>query len=497
MLAEENSGENWLVNGGRFSGEHFSPLSQINAENVSKLGLAWGVDIPSPIGLSAEPLVIDGVIYLTGIRSVVYALDAVTGKLLWQFDPGVRLDLGYGVSLTSRWNRGVAVWAGAVYVGTGDCRLFAIDAEKGTKLWEAPVCDPTSGSLGGGVTGAPRVGDGKVFMGHFGSDGGMRGSLTAFDAKTGKEAWRFWTVPGDPEKGGIDNEALEMASKTWTGGWAKMGGGAVWEGIRYDPVTGLVIFGTASTLPLSVKERGPGDNLFTNAVVAVDADSGEYRWHYQSTPEDGWDYDATMPKIVTDIELNGLKRRVVFEAPKNGFFYVIDARSGKLLAADAIATVTWASHVDLETGRPVTLAGARYWEDPEGRPVQVEPNVWGSHNWHAMSYSPQTALIYIPVTDMPTTWTPGGMLGAMPDALGVGPDEKLPPNVGRLLAWDPVKREARWKVNHPIPYNGGILSTAGNLVFQGRPPVISGPTRQIRESSCGPARPALPSRRLR
>ena len=467
VLAEADSGDNWLVNGGRFSGEHFSPQSRISDENVGELGLAWATDIPSPIGLSAEPLVVDGVAYLTGIRSVVYALDAASGAFLWQFDPQVRLDMGFGNSLWSRWNRGAAVWEGRVYVGTGDCRLVAIDAAAGAQLWEAAVCDPTEG-MGPGITGAPRVGGGRVYMGYAGSDTAVRGSVTAFDADSGEELWRFWTVPGDPENG-FESDVLEMASRTWTGGWAQAGGGAVWDGIRYDPETGLVIFGTASTVPLNVAMRGPGDNLFTNSVVAVDAETGAYRWHYQTVPEDAWDYDATMPKIVTDITFQGRSRRVVLEAPKNGFLYVLDANTGRLLAADAIATVTWASGIDAETGRPVVNPEAQYFTDPSGAAVRVWPNVWGSHNWQPMSYSPVTGLVYIPVADMPSTYVGGDLLGMGVDieALGYGPDEEIPPDVGRLLAWDPAAREARWTVDHPIAYNGGVLSTAGNLVFQG------------------------------
>ena len=467
VLAEADSGDHWLVNGGRFSGEHFSPQARISEENVGELGLAWATDIPSPIGLSAEPLVIDGVVYLTGIRSVVYALDAASGALLWQFDPRVRLDMGFGNSLWSRWNRGAAVWEGRVYVGTGDCRLVAIDAAAGTKLWEAPVCDPAEG-MGPGITGAPRVGDGRVYMGYAGSDTAVRGSLAAFDTATGEELWRFWTVPGDPADG-FESEVIEMASRTWTGGWAQAGGGVVWDGIRYDPVTGLVIFGTASTLPLNVAMRGPGDNLFTNSVVAVDAATGAYRWHYQTVPEDAWDYDATMPKIVTDIPFQGSPRRVVLEAPKNGFLYVLDANTGRLLSADPIATVTWASSVDIETGRPVVNPEAQYFTDASGAPVRVWPNVWGSHNWQPMSYSPLTGLLYIPVADMPSTYVGGDLMGMGVDieAMGYGPDEVVPPDAGRLLAWDPVARETRWRVDHPIPYNGGVLSTAGNLVFQG------------------------------
>ena len=465
VLGESDSGENWLVNGGRFTGEHYSPLTGINDGNVETLGLAWVANVPT-FTLAAEPLVVDGVVYSSASLSHVFAFDAATGEKLWQFAPEVRLDFSFGNSYAARTNRGVAVWNGVVYVGTGDCRLIAIDAERGNQLWEAPVCDPTDG-IGPGITGAPRVGDGKVFMGYSASDFGARGSLTAFDAETGAELWRFWTVPGDPAKG-FETQALETASQTWASGWAESGGGAVWEGIRYDPVTGLVIFGTASALPLNVSLRGPGDSLFTNSVIAVDADTGAYRWHYQTVPEDAWDYDATMPKIVTDLEFGGIKRRVVFEAGKSGFFYVLDARTGELLAADPIATVSWASHVDIETGRPAKLPEARYYEneDPE-EPVRVWPSILGARSWYPMSFSPQTRLVYMPVADMPSTYSASGFFGARVEVLGYGPEEKVPFGAGRLVAWDPVQRGPRWTVDYPIPHNGGVLSTAGNLVFQG------------------------------
>ena len=463
---EVDSGENWLVNGRTFTGEHYSPLDQIHDANVKKLGLAWATDIPSGMGLTAEPIVVDGVAYLSGTLSHVWALDAATGDVLWFFDPEVRLDISYGNSASARYNRGVAVWKGKVFVGTGDCRVVAIDAAKGTKLWDAPVCDPADGD-GTGVTAAPRVANNMVFMGYLGSDMMARGALVALHAETGKEAWRFWTVPGDPEVG-RDTKELETARKTWTGGWAKTGGGVVWEEIRYDPETHSIIFGTAAASPINVAMRGPGDNLFTNSVIAVDADSGAYKWHYQTTPEDAWDYDATMPKVITDLKFNGKSRRVVLEAPKNGFFYVIDARSGELISADPIAKVTWASHIDMETGRPVVVEAAKYYENKEpGARTRVWPSTLGAHNWQPMSFSPKTRLIYIPVTDMPTNLSIGGYVGARDNVLGYELEEKLPSDVGQLMAWDPVARKAVWTIDHPMPWNGGVLATAGNLVFQG------------------------------
>ena len=467
VLDETAAAANWFVNGGRYSGEHFSPLTQINAQNVSELGLAWVTDLPSPTGLVAEPLVVDGIVYLPGNLHVVYALDARTGELLWQFDPKVRLDVSLGSSEFARWSRGIAVWDGAVYLGSSDCRLIAIDAARGTKLWEVPVCD-SSEAMGAGITAAPRVGGGKVFTGYAGSDMGVRGSLVAFDAKTGEELWRFWTVPGEPSRG-FESKAMEIAAKSWVrDGWAKTGGGVVWEGIRYDPETGQVIFGTASAAPINTSLRGPGDHLFTNSVLAVDADTGEYRWHYQTVPADAWDYDANNPKIVTELEIDGKRRRVVLETPKNGFFYVLDAKTGELLAADPFVKTSWASHVDLETGRPVELPGARYYEgeNPEAS-VRVSPSAAGARNWQTMSYSPQTGLVYMPVTEMPAEFSAGGFFGARTEVLGYGPEEEVPIGAGRLVAWDPAQRQIRWAVDYPYPFNGGVLSTAGDLVFQG------------------------------
>ena len=476
LEAEANLGDSWLVKGGRLTGEHYSPLDQIEVGNVATLGVAWTADIPSPAGLVAEPLVVDGVAYLSAPFSVVSAHDAASGELLWRFDPAVDPSLSGGASISARFNRGVAVWNGAVIVGTGDCRLVAIDANQGTKLWDVPACDSKNGleagGGGAGITGAPLVADDKVFIGYLGSDSNARGSIGAFDAATGKELWRFWTVPGDP-KGpdkGVETEALRKAAETWTGGWAFAGGGAVWDSIHYDPVTGFVIAGTASGMPLSTKDRGPGDNLYTNSVLALDGETGAYQWHYQTVPSDAWDYDATMPKIITNLTIDGRERRVVLEAGKSGFFYVLDAHTGELLSADALATVTWASHIDLETGKPATLPDARYWErDAKDLPVRVYPSIYGTRNWEPMAFSPRTQLVYMPVADMSSTWCDSARYASCAgyDSLGLTQGEEVPLHRGQLVAWDPVKREKAWSSTQLLPFNGGVLATAGDLVFEG------------------------------
>ena len=369
-------GDNWLLNGRTFDEQHFSPLKEITDKNVSGLGLAWYLDIDSGMGIVSEPIVVDGVAYVSAPLSIVYAVDAASGKLLWKFDPKIRLDLAINGSYSARTNGGVAVWNGKVYVGTGDCRLIAIDASSGKQIWEAAVCDATQT----GITGAPHVAKGKILMGYNGSDDGVRGSLAAYDADTGKEAWRFWTVPGDPAKG-FESKALEMAAKTWSGkdAW-KVGGGDAWTAITYDPVTGLVIFGTAGAGvdygELSSIKVG-GDKLFAGCIIAVDAETGEYAWHFQ-TSAPGLQTENNHI-LIADVVINGEKRHVAMTAPKNGFFYVLDAKTGKLVSAKPLAKLAWANSIDLKTGRadevPPSAGGGKQWT---------------VHNWWPMSYSALT-----------------------------------------------------------------------------------------------------------
>ncbi len=443
VASESGAGTNWLLNGRTFDEAHFSPLVQINDKNVNGLGLAWYLDIDGAMGVVAEPIVVDGVIYVSAPQSRVYAVDAASGKLIWKFDPHVRLNMAINGSYSARTNAGVAVWDGRVYVGTGDCRLIAVDAAKGKQLWEATVCDPTQT----GITGAPHIAKGKVLMGYNGSDDGVRGALIAYDAGTGKEAWRFWTVPGDPSKP-FETKALEMAAKTWSGkdSW-KIGGADVWNAITYDEATGLVIFGTAgagvdygelSSIKVS------GDKLFSGCIIAVNADTGEYAWHFQ-TSAPGMQTENNHI-LIADLNINGAKRHVAMTAPKNGFFYALDAKTGKLLSAKPLVKTLWASAVDLQTGRaveiPKSAGGGRQWT---------------VHNWWPMSYNAQTGLVYIPTTDRRAD------VKAMVESGESGGGLE-----GRLIAWDPVSQSARWSVEEPIATNGGVLSTAGNLVFQGQ-----------------------------
>ncbi len=441
--ADATAGANWMINGRTHDSTHFSPQKQITDANVDKLGLAWYLDIEGQMGVVSEPIVVDGMAYVSAPLSKVYAVDAATGKQIWKFDPQVKLNLALNGSYSARTNGGVAVWEGKVYVGTGDCRLIAIDAASARQTWEATVCDP----LQTGITGAPHVGKGKIFMGFNGSDDAVRGAVAAYDANTGKELWRFWTVPGDPSKP-FESKALEMAAKTWKGegGW-RQGGGDVWNAITYDEPDNLVIFGTAGSgadFGELAAVKASGERLFSQCIVAVNADTGEYVWHYQSGTEGV--HSENNHIVLADLTWNGEKRRVAMTAPKNGFFYVLDAQTGKLLAADPLVKTTWANSYNLETGKPVLV------------PVsQGGGKQWTVHNWWPMSYNPQAGLMYIPTTDRHSASKAPVEAGESGEGL-----------FGRLIAWDPLAKKERWSANQDIAVNGGTLSTAGNLVFQGQ-----------------------------
>src|SRR5579872_6153581 len=364
VLADENSGMNWFLYGRDFGETHFSPLKQVTDKNIQKLGLAWYLDIDSPMGMSSEPVEVDGVIYVTTSLAVVYAVDAVTGRVLWKFDPHEQRGVSTQNSYAVRANRGVAVWEGKVYVATGDCRLMAIDAASGKQVWVSQICDP----IQTGATGEPHIADGNVLIGYNGSDDMIRGSLVAFDAQTGKEAWRVWTVPGNPAKG-FETKALEMAAKTWIGKkafpeWWRFGGGDVWAAITWDWKDNLVIFGTAGagfvegTTPRS--DAPDGAKLFSGCVIAVNADTGKYVWHFQTS---GTHFQTeNFHVMITDLMLNGQKRHVAISAPRNGFIYVLDAATGRLLEAKPYGTVHWATSIDLQTGRPVEVTGGERTE---------------------------------------------------------------------------------------------------------------------------------------
>jgi quinohemoprotein ethanol dehydrogenase len=457
----------WISHGRTYSETRFSPLKKIDAVTVKGLGLAWAFDTETTRGLEATPIVVDGYLYTTGSWSVVYSLDAQTGKELWRWDPQVPRSFGQRACCDVV-NRGVAVYKGKVYVGTLDGRLAALDAETGKLLWQAMTVDQT---LPYTITGAPRVVKGKVIIGNGGAEFGVRGYVSAYDAETGKLAWRFYTVPGDPSKP-QETPALEAAAKTWKGEWWKYGGGGtVWDSLSYDPELDLLYVGTGNGSPWNQEIRSPGggDNLYLSSILALRPDTGQLVWHYQTTPGDSWDFTATQHMILADLEINGRKRKVLMQAPKNGFFYVLDRATVELISAEPFVIPTWAKEVDKKTGRPVENPGVRYKDSL----TIVKPGAFGAHNWQPMSFNPQTGLVYIPAQDAFFAYSQDKTFKYLPGGWNTGNDFSLlkvaPPFVptGHLLAWDPVAQKERWRVAYNSIWNGGTLTTAGNLVFQG------------------------------
>jgi quinohemoprotein ethanol dehydrogenase len=461
--------------------QRYSPLAQIDEHNVAKLGLAWSYATGTNRGLEATPIVADGVMYATGSWSVVFALDAETGRELWRFDPHVSGEAG-ARACCDVVNRGVALDAGRVFVGALDGRLIALDAKTGAPLWEVQTTDPT---LPYTITGAPRAVKGRVVIGNGGADVGVRGYVSAYDAQTGALAWRFYTVPGDPAQP-PESPALAKALPTWQGGewWKVGGGGTVWDSLAYDPELDLLYVGTGNGGPWTPHLRSSGDNLYLSSILALRPDTGELVWHYQTTPGDQWDYTATQHMILAELEIGGRTRRVLLQAPKNGFFYVLDRATGELISAAPYVPVTWAERVDLASGRPVVTSAARYGAEPVG----LQPGPVGGHNWQPMSFHPGTGLVYIPALEMPFAFREDPNFVFRPTRMNTGIDpvagglsvaslaqraegERSPSGGGRtvaaLVAWDPVKQREAWRVEHPHVANGGTLATAGNLVFQG------------------------------
>jgi quinohemoprotein ethanol dehydrogenase len=479
VLAADDEPGQWPTYGRTYDEQRFSPLTQIEADNLGDLGLAWYADIPLNRGQEATPIVVDGVMYLSSSWSNVFAFDAATGEQLWRYDPQVPREWAVNVCCGVV-NRGVAAWNGKIYVGTLDGRLIALDAATGEEAWSVLTIDPAERYS---ITGAVRVVKGRVLVGNSGAEFGVRGYVSAYDAETGELSWRFFTVPGNPADG-FENAAMEMAAATWNGEWWKLGGGGtVWDAIVYDPASDLVYIGVGNGSPWNQALRSPGggDNLFLASIVAVDPDDGSYVWHYQTTPGETWDFTATQPIIVADLDFGGETRRVVMQAPKNGFFYVLDALTGELISADAFAPVNWASHVDLATGRPVENPEARY--DRTGRVAFVTPTGLGAHNWRPMSFSPLTGLVYFGSRHSAQAYLPDPSFTPTSVGTNTGIVRTLPPELdaelaarpdlqfedrGAMLGWDPIERRARWRSVDPNgAMYGGTLATAGNLVFAG------------------------------
>ena len=472
-IADESNTAEWLAYGRTHSEQRFSPLTDINHSNVSRLKVDWYLDLPKDSGLVATPLVVDGILYFVGQVNVIRAINATSGKIIWEYDPKSGAAIGNKPKIGWFHNRGLSFYKGRIFAGTWDGRLIALDAKTGDLLWSTRTFGLDQALY---ITGAPKAFKDKVVIGNGGTEHGpSRGFLSAYDINTGEEAWRFHVVPGNPADG-FESEAMAKAAKTWTGEWWKHGGGGnPWHAVTYDPELETLYVGTGNGSPWNRKIRSPqgGDNLYLSSIVALDPDTGDYKWHYQTTPGESWDFNSNMDIVLADLSIKGESIKAILHAPKNGFFYVINRQTGKLVSAEPFVKTTWASHIDLKTGRPVEVPGARY----ENGSARVSPTPAGAHNWHAMSYNPITKLAYIPsihlsvkYTDAgidPKTWQSvpfqGGM-GVNSTSYGPEPGKPYPAS---LQAWDPVKQELAWAVPQDNYWNAGTLTTAGDLVFQG------------------------------
>ena len=502
LLAAEKEPQNWFTGGRDKDGSYYSPLASIDAKNVTRLGFAWQYDLGDPMrGQEATPIVIDGVMYTSGTWGYVYAVDAASGKEIWRYDPKADYFMGRN-PCCDLVNRGVAVWKGRVYVASVDGRLHALSAATGVKLWEADTI--IDRKLPYSSTGAPQIAGGVVVIGNSGADmghGAVRGYVSAYDLENGALKWRFFTVPpaaGQP----YENPELAAADKTWDPHRKPefKGGATVWDGFAYDAKLNLVYFGTANAAPYDLRQLGSEklDSLYATCIIAIDASTGRMAWYYQETPHDSWDYDAVQKLILADIMIDGAPRPVIMQASKNAFFYVLDRKSGKLLSARNFSYLNWATHVDMKTGRPVITQAAE-WHDTA---KLIYPSWFGAHTWNPMSYSAQTRLVYIPVIDVPTIWVDllhnGSKIKYIEGfftAQGIIPDETFDASDAKRLfgpvpgpdaikamrhvkpvrelirAWDPVAQKAVWEHETSTGirgYDGGVMSSGGNLVFQGR-----------------------------
>jgi len=469
-------GANWLSYGRTYDEQRFSPLAQITQENVSQLELAWFADLDTARGQEATPLIINGKIYFTTAWSKAKAYDATTGKLLWEFDPKVPGETAVKACCDVV-NRGMAAWGDKLYFGTLDGRLIALDRNTGKQVWSIVTVDQSKPYT---ITGAPRAIGGLIVIGNGGAEMGVRGYVTAYDAETGNQVWRFYTVPDMPGKN--DEEYLKKAESTWKGEWWKLGGGGtVWDAMAYDPELDLLYIGVGNGSPWNQAYRSPGggDNLYLSSIVAIRAKTGAYVWHYQETPGETWDFTATQHIMLADLQIDGKPRKVLMQAPKNGFFYVLDRTNGRFISADAYAPVNWAKGVDPATGRPIENPEARY--DVTGKPFVSMPGAVGAHSWHPMAFDPIQGLVYIPAQFAAypyfpdPNWKPQAVgfnvgldmaAGTMP-AIKEARDAAKAATTGAVVAWDPVAKKERWRIPFGGPWNGGLLTTAGGLLFQG------------------------------
>ncbi len=449
LFSADKHPDQWLTSGRDFGKSHYSPLAQINKETVSRLGFAWAYDTHTIRGLEATPIVVDGVMYASGPTGIAYALDAKTGKGLWTFDPKSDLVVNRR-ACCDEVSRGVAVWKGKVYAAAFDGRLFALDAKTGAVLWHVDtIVDHKRGYT---VTQAPEVAGSVVVIGNSGGEYDARGYVSAYDLNTGKLAWRFFTVPPAPGQP-LENPELKAAQKTWDpkSDWAMGGGGTVWDGMVYDPELNLLYFGTGNGTFYDQSKRSPsgGDNLYISSILAINPTTGRLAWYYQEVPGDQWDFDVVQPLILTTLTIDGKSRKVLMQASKDGFFYILDRKTGQVISANKFVPVTWADRVDLKTGRPVEAADAHNFRNSSnGKGQLIQPSPMGGHNWNPMAWDPQTGLVYIPTIENGQQAVFSGKT--------------------YLRAWDPISGKAVWNVG-PADWwdHAGVLATAGGLVFQG------------------------------
>jgi len=485
IVKADGEPQNWLSHGRGYDETRYSPLKDINSDNVAQLGLQWSYDLDTNRGQEATPLVVDGKIFTTSAWSKVQAFDAVSGKLLWQFDPQVPGKFAVKACCDVV-NRGAAYWEGKVFVGTIDGRLIAIDAATGKQLWSTVTVDQTKNYT---ITGAPRVVKGNVIIGNGGAEYGVRGYVSAYDVNTGKMSWRFYTVPGKPgvKDGAASDAVIEKLSRpTWAGNYwddaGGYGGGTVWDSMAYDPKLDLLYIGVGngSYWNKAYRSAGKGDNLFVSSIVALRPSTGEYVWHFQTTPGDSWDYTATQHIILADLQIAGKLRKVLMQAPKNGYFYVLDRETGQFISGKPYTGVNWSTGLDPKSGRPNFKPEALYYQTK--KTWVALPGMLGGHNWPPMAFNRDTGLVYIPVMNLGGVYKPlntafkpqkvGMNLGVDPGAFNLPSDGKGRHDTratlkGYLVAWDPVKQREAWRADAASYFNGGVLTTAGNLVFQG------------------------------
>jgi quinohemoprotein ethanol dehydrogenase len=488
--------DQWLTLGGDWMGTYYSPLKDIDAVNVARLGFAWDYRLGTNRGQESTPLVIDGVMYATSNFGRVYALDAATGRELWKYDP--RMDGQWArYACCDAVNRGLAAFDGRLYVGALDGWLHALDARTGQLLWKVDTVIGRREHAPYTFSGAPLLAGNLLIVGSAGGDfAAVRGYVSAYDRTNGELRWRFFTVPRNPADGPQDQPHLAAAVKTWNPKhrWAAGSGGTVWDGMAYDPALHLVYFGTGNAAPYNsyVGGRHTGDQLYAASIVAVHADSGALAWYYQTVPGDRWDFDSTQKLVLADLSVDGRRRQVLMQAAKNGFYYVLDRSSGELLSAQNFAFVNWTRGIDPKTGRPLPDPAADYGRSPK----LVFPSEAGAHSWQPMAFDADRGLTYIPVIEsgnvlletsdrraglvegqfttpafVPEAYDPAAMLrlyGPLPPltrlARGINTDTA---SRGYLRAWNVAQQRTVWEVQTATSWDGGVLATAGGLVFQG------------------------------